>query len=131
MKRKLSILAAILMASACADKPERDYHGEMQAAADHYYTLLMDGRYEDFVDGLYSPDSLPEDYRSQLVDAVAQFRINETQRRGGLVGYEVVGDSLAADSCNGYVIIKLLFGDETSEETILPLYDDAGVWKMK
>lgn len=132
MKHRLYLLAiAALLISCNGNKPERDYHGEMRAAADKYYTLLMDGRYEDFVDGLYTPDSLPADYRSQLVDAVAQYRINETQRRGGLEGFQVVGDSLGPDSCSGFVTIQLLFGDKSTEEILLPLVDDQGVWKMK
>lgn len=131
MKHKLFLLGAAILFLSCSEKPQRDFHGEMQAAAEQYYNLLMDGRYEDFVDGLYSPDSLPEDYRSQLVDAVAQYRVNETQRRGGLEGFQVLGDSLAPDSCSGFVTIQLLFGDKSTEEIILPLVDDQGVWKMK
>ncbi|MCQ2223448.1 MAG: hypothetical protein MJZ35_06655 [Bacteroidaceae bacterium] len=127
----MGLAIAFLSLIACAEQPKRDLHAEMCEAAEQYYTMLMQDNFGSFVDGHYANDSLPEDYRSQLIDAVAQYKVNETERKGGLMEFQVTGDSLYADSTSGFVTIELSFGDQSKEEVILPLVYDGKQWKMK
>ena len=70
---------------------------------------------------------LPEDFRSQLVDATAQFMTRDDMR--SLVSVKAISDSLLADS-TAYVMLRLNFNDSTSEQIELPLVLLEEGWKM-
>ena len=103
-------------------------HKAAKKAAEQYYTMLIKGNYKGFVDGYASSDNLPEDFRTQLVDATAQFMAKENMR--SLVSVEAISDSLLADS-TAYVMLRLNFNDSTSEQIELPLVLMKEGWKMK
>lgn len=133
MTRKplLLLASALIMMSCGKGSSTTDKHTAMRQAAQNYYTLLLEEKYDSLVLGIDAPDSLPIDYRSQLADAMAQYKIRETRGRQGLTGFRVVGDSLFPDSISGYTEIELTFGDQSHEQIIMPLVYVDGVWKMK
>lgn len=117
---------------SCNKKSELTHREAARQAAQQYYDYLLNKQYESFANGMYvADDSLPADYRAQLAEAAAQYAIDETRRHGGLVGANVVSDSLNADSVSGYVCLELTFGDQTSETIALPLVLTAEGWKMR
>ena len=103
-------------------------HEAARKAAEQYYTMLIKGNYKGFVEGYASSDNLPEDFRSQLVDATAQFMTRDDMR--SLVSVKAISDSLLADS-TAYVMLRLNFNDSTSEQIELPLVLKEDGWKMK
>ena len=102
-------------------------HEAARKAAEQYYTMLIKGNYKGFVEGYASSDNLPEDFRSQLVDATAQFMTRDDMR--SLVSVKAISDSLLADS-TAYVMLRLNFNDSTSEQIELPLVLLEEGWKM-
>ena len=102
-------------------------HKAARKAAEKYYTMLIKGNYKGFVEGYASSDNLPEDFRSQLVDATAQFMTRDDMR--SLVSVKAISDSLLADS-TAYVMLRLNFNDSTSEQIELPLVLLEEGWKM-
>lgn len=103
-------------------------HEAARKAAERYYMMLVRGDYKGFVDGYASSENLPEDFRSQLVDATAQFMARDDMRR--LVSVEALSDSLLEDS-TAYVMLQLHFADSTSEQVELSLVLLEEGWKMK
>ena len=103
-------------------------HEAVRKAAVQYYTMLIKGDYDGFVNGYADAESFPDDFRSQLVDATAQFMANDDMRN--LRSVSALNDSLGADS-TAYVRLQLLFSDSTSEhiEMSLVLMEDG--WKMR
>lgn len=131
MKRYLYTFLLLLAAQACSSGDERDLHSEVRQAAEGYYTHLLSREYEEFVKGMHATDSIPADYRAQLVKALQEFQENETDARKGLIRFQVTGDSLLEDSVNAFVYIDLFFGDQSKEKTLVPMVLTQEGWKMK
>ena len=102
-------------------------HKSAQKAAEKYYTMLIKGNYKGFVDGYASSDNLPEDFRSQLIDATTQFMAKDDMR--SLKSVKALSDSLCEDS-TAYVMLQLNFSDSTSEQIELPLVLLKEGWRM-
>jgi len=90
--------------------------------------MLIRGDYEGFVRGYADAEGMPEDFRSQLEDATAQFMAKDDMRN--LCSVEATGDSLYDDS-TAYVMLQLHFSDSTSEQIGLSLVLQKDGWKMK
>ena len=103
-------------------------HEAVRQAAEQYYSLLIKGDYKGFVEGYADAENMPEDFRSQLADATAQFMAKDDMR--SLISVEATSDSIGADS-TGYVMLQLHFSDSTSEQVGLSLVLQEDVWKMK
>ena len=103
-------------------------HKGARKAAEKYYTMLIKGNYKGFVKGYADAEDLPEDFRSQLVDATAQFMAKDDMRR--LKSVKAISDSLCEDS-TAFVMLQLNFSDSTSEQIEVPLVLLEEGWKMK
>ena len=99
-------------------------------AAKGYYQHLIDGDYDHFLEGRQFADSLPADYRSQLIDGYSQFMAQQ-QARGGI--REVRISRAFTDSTQQYtsVFLMLCYGDSTTEEVVVPMAERNGRWMMK
>lgn len=100
-------------------------------AAKGYYQHLIEGDYNHFLEGRVMADSLPDDYRSQLIDGYSQFLAQQIKARGGI--NEVRISRAYTDSTQQYtsVLLMLCYGDSTSEEVIVPMVEHNGRWMMK
>ena len=124
---KKAVVCCLLSVVCFACSRGQYSHEAARKAAEQYYTMLIKGNYKGFVEGYASSDNLPEDFRSQLVDATAQFMTRDDMR--SLVSVEAISDSLLADS-TAYVMLRLNFNDSTSEQIELPLVLLEEGWKM-
>ena len=82
--------------------------------AKQYYQYLLDGKYEEFVDGHYQPDSIPGVYREQLITNAKMF-----------VGRQKEAKHVAN------VFLNIAYGDSTTEEVVVPMVLVDGNWMMK
>ena len=126
--RKLVYLILIVIVVACSDVSRED---QAALAAKGYYTHLVKGEYEQFVEGRLMADSLPADYRSQLIEGYKQFVAQQVEARKGI--HEVSVSRAYTDSLAGYtnVLLLLCYGDSTTEEIAVPMVECDGRWMMK
>ena len=127
--RKLVYLILIVIVVACSTGVSREEQAAL--AAKGYYTHLVQGEYEQFVEGRLMADSLPADYRSQLIEGYKQFVAQQMEARKGI--QEVSVSRAYTDSLAGYtnVLLMLCYGDSTTEEVVVPMVERNGRWMMK
>lgn len=127
--RKLVYLILIVIVVACSTGVSREEQAAL--AAKGYYTHLVQGEYEQFVEGRFMADSLPADYRSQLIEGYKQFVAQQMEARKGI--QEVTVSRAYTDSLAGYtnVLLMLCYGDSTTEEVVVPMVERNGRWMMK
>jgi hypothetical protein len=127
--RKLVYLILIVIVVACSTGVSREEQAAL--AAKGYYTHLVQGEYEQFVEGRFMADSLPADYRSQLIEGYKQFVAQQLEARKGI--QEVSVSRAYTDSLVGYtnVLLMLCYGDSTTEEVVVPMVERNGRWMMK
>ena len=99
--------------------------------AKQYYQYLLDGKYEEFVDGHYQPDSIPDVYREQLITNAKMFVGLQKEVHQGMVKVDVAKAS--ADTANhvANVFLNIAYGDSTTEEVVVPMVLVDGNWMMK
>jgi len=128
MKYLPAFFFALLLCMACANpSPE-----EMAAiAAKGYYTHLVNGEYEAFLEGKEGADSLPDDYREQLLMSYRQFMVQQNQAHHGILDIRV--SNAITDTALHYtnVFLVLCFGDSVNEEIVVPMVEQSGSWRMK
>ena len=113
-------------------------------AAKGYYEHLIRGEYEAFLAGRCDADSLPENYRNQLIDGYKQFMANQASDHQGVREVKVmraVADSVKPQTnlekggnLSGKVDVFLIvcFGDSINEEIVVPMVEQGeGKWRMK
>jgi len=125
---KKAIVYCLLSVCLFACKKGLMTHEAVREAAEEFYSMLIKGNYKGFVEGYADAENMPEDFRSQLEDATAQFMAKDDMR--SLISVEATSDSIGEDS-TAYVMLQLHFSDSTSEQVGLSLVLQEDVWKMK
>ena len=127
--KKLFYFFMALLAVACSSGPDP---GEVAAqAAKEYYTQLLAGKYEHYVDGFYRPDSIPASYRRQLIDNAKMFVGQQKDERRGILDVRVVNAVADTTKRSANVFLIFAYGDITSEEVVVPMVQHRGVWYMR
>lgn len=128
MKYLLAFILALLLFMACANpSPE-----EMASiAAKGYYNHLVNGEYEVFLEGKEGADSLPDDYREQLLTSYRQFMAQQNRDHHGILDIRI--SNAVTDTVLQYtnVFLVLCFGDSVNEEIVVPMVERHGSWRMK
>ena len=127
--KKLFYFFVALLAVACSSGPDP---GEVAAqAAKEYYTQLLAGKYEHYVDGFYRPDSIPASYRRQLIDNAKMFVGQQKDERRGILDVRVVNAVADTTKRSANVFLIFAYGDSTSVEVVVPMVQHRGVWYMR
>mgnify|MGYP007070316963 FL=1 len=100
-------------------------------AAKGYYEHLLKGEYDSFLEGMNGFDSIPDDYREQLLAGYKQFMHQQEQAHRGIREVRIV--NAKTDTIQKYtsVFLVLCFGDSTNEEVVVPMVEHEGRWRMK
>jgi hypothetical protein len=129
MMKHIWVIALIIGLMACSSEitPEE----QASLAAKGYYTHLVAGEYEKFLEGKLGGDSLPDDYREQLLTGYRQFMAQQERAHKGI--REVLVSNAKTDSLAGYtsVFLILCYGDSIDEEIVVPMVNHQGRWRMK
>lgn len=123
------VVAFCLAACSCNRGPAPEEVAAQTAKA--YYDQLIAGKYEQFVDGRYLPNPIPDTYRAQLIDNMKMFVGEQEEAHRGLKQVTVV--SAKADTAKRVANVFLLFhyGDSTKEEVLVPMVEHKNVWYMR
>ena len=128
MKYLPAFLLAMLLCIACANPSPEEL---ASIAAKGYYMHLMNGEYEAFLEGKAGADSLPDDYREQLLTSYRQFMAQQNRDHHGILDIRV--SNATTDTALNYtnVFLVLCFGDSVNEEIVVPMVERNGSWRMK
>lgn len=100
-------------------------------AAEGYYRHLLAGEYEQFLQGRVGCDSLPEDYREQLLVGYKQFMAQQQTAHQGIRSVQVSNAVNDTTQQLMQVMLLLEYGDSTQEEIVVPMVEHEGSWRMK
>ena len=122
------ILAIMLLCVACGNPSPEEL---ASIAAKGYYKHLVNGEYEAFLEGKEGADSLPDDYREQLLTSYRQFMAQQNRDHHGILDIRV--SNATTDTTLNYtnVFLVLCFGDSVNEEIVVPMVERNGSWRMK
>ena len=99
-------------------------------AAKEYYDCLVAGNYEAFLRGRAGSDSLPADYRQQLLQVYEHYIRKQEKAHGGIA---YVSLSNAKNDTLQHVtqaFLLLTFCDSVREEIVVPMIERDGRWYM-
>ena len=100
-------------------------------AAKGYYEHLIQGDYEHFLEGKDGMDSVPNDYREQMLTACRQYLAQQERTHRGIHAVRI--SNAKTDTAQRYtnVFLVLCFGDSTNEEIVVPMVERTKGWRMK
>ena len=100
-------------------------------AAKGYYDHLINGEYDHFLEGKIDADSIPKDYREQLLTACKQFVVLQDREHHGIREVRISNAKTDTVDMVTNVFLVLCFGDSTNEEIVVPMIQRNGSWRMK
>ena len=131
MKKHLLYTLLAITALACSSETPEERAAK---AALSYYHHLAEGRPAAFLEGKAGTDSLPADYRQQLMAACQQYLTDMTNKHGGISHVEISPNGGRRDSSLQvtYAFLLLSFADSTQEEITVPMVEaPGGQWLMR
>lgn len=130
MMRRL-MLIMMLAAAMTACKRETPPDTAASDAARVFYGHLLAGNYAAFVDGMHFADSIPGEYREQLVVNTKMFVANQREMHGGLVSADVLRQERDSIAPEANVFVLLTYKDSTKEEIVVPMVLSGDEWLMR
>jgi hypothetical protein len=131
MKRIFSFILLFALCSLTACNFGNSPADIAAQTAKQYYEWLLQGKYDQFVDGQYRPDSIPASYRAQLMVNAKMFMTQQKEEHRGIREIRIMNAD--ADTvrhvANAYLVFT--YGDSTNEEVVVPMVQRKGVWYMK
>lgn len=131
--KKLScfvLLLATLEFVSC--KNEGPDAGQLAAvAAKGYYDMLLEGKFQEFVDGYNQPNRLPENYQKQLLLNAQMFVEQQQEVHKGMSKVNVLNAKADTAHHVADVFLQMVYGDSTKEQIVVPMVEVKGEWKMR
>lgn len=131
MMRRGLLFMMLVAALVTACRKEVNQEEVMAKAAQQYYSYLLNGNYEAWVDGFARNDSIRSHYRSQLVDNAKMFMALQKTEHGGIKSATVKRAELDTLRRIANVFFTLTYGDGTHEQTVMPMIHKDGLWYMR
>lgn len=123
--KTITLCLALTLLTACSKYDMK----RADQAAEAYYTHLIEGKYDKYVQGIAYSDSMTDDYRRQMELLVAMHAEKQQTLRGGYLSARAVGDTVYGDLAN--VFLEITFADSTCEEISVPMICIDGIWKLQ
>lgn len=132
MKRLLYTLMVGIAITACSSKDDIEVIQERAGnTALEYYKLLLDEKYEDFVAGIDGGDSLPADYKEQMVANTAMFMQQQKDNHRGIADISITRCTADTAAHTANALLKITYSDSVKEVVCVPLIERNNVWYMK
>ncbi len=130
MKKILFFLLSVMSLFSCKEKtPDPGYYAGI--AAKGYYDMLLEGRYDEFVDGQNMPHRIPEGYRQQLVLNAKMFVEQQKNEHRGMKAFQILDAKADTAHHIADVYLSVTYGDSTKEQIVVPMVEVEKKWKMR
>lgn len=131
MRRAISLCFLIVAVLLSSCKKEVDPAEVVGKVAKQYYGYLLDGKYDEFVDSYYRPDSIPVSYREQLVANAKMFIGQQQADHKGMIKIDILRADVdtARHTANAY--LSVVYGDSICEEILVPMVEKENVWYLR
>lgn len=130
MKKILFSLFCVMSLFACKEKaPDPGYYAGI--AAKGYYDMLLEGKYDEFVEGQNMPHRIPEGYRQQLVLNAKMFVEQQKDEHRGIKDFQVLDAKADTAHHVADVYLTVTYGDSTKEQIVVPMVEVENKWKMR
>lgn len=97
------------------------------------YDLMIDGDYEAASKTFYFGEKSPEEEaqgQAMILSMLEQKAKPMLEKKGGLKGYEILGETIAEDGKTAKVEVKLIYGNGTEEKNKVDMaLDTKGNWR--
>lgn len=94
-----------------------------------YYDQLIAGDVNSFVEGTLKGDTLPEDYKAQLLLNAQMYVEKQQKEHKGINRVEPV--RATCDSLSAKAFLTICFNDSTREEIVVPMIRKGDLWYMR
>lgn len=122
-----SLLASVVF-SACSNPEPAEIAAK---TAKLYYSYLLEGKYNEFLEGEYRADSIPDSYHSQLVDNAKMFVHQNRKRNKGIKSIESGRSTYDEKTHTANVFLIFTYGNGRTEQVLVPMLEKGGVWYMR
>lgn len=130
MKKILLFLLSVMSLFSCKEKtPDPGYYAGI--AAKGYYDMLLEGRYDEFVEGQNMPHRIPEGYRQQLVLNAKMFVEQQKNEHRGMKAFQILDAKADTAHHLADVYLSVTYGDSTKEQIVVPMVEVEKKWKMR
>ena len=130
MKKILFFLLSVMSLFSCKEKaPDPGYYARI--AAKGYYDMLLEGRYDEFVEGQNMPHRIPEGYRQQLVLNAKMFVEQQKNEHRGMKAFQILDAKADTAHHLADVYLSVTYGDSTKEQIVVPMVEVEKKWKMR
>lgn len=123
----LSLILFCVVFASCSSKAPG-------AAAKKYMEYVKDGDFEQFADGImYQEDATQEDIeqsKAMITSLLKEKAVKEIEKKGGIDKIEIVSETVAQDGKTADVVLRMIYGNGSSEESNCKMVLDQGIWKM-
>ena len=128
MRQLLRAFVAMMAVCACSGPTPEEM---ASLVAKGYYNHLIQGEYEQFLEGKSGVESFPADYREQLLTTYKQFMKQQERDHHGI--REVRISRATTDTLHHLtsVFLVLCYGDSVNEEIVVPMVEQDRDWRMK
>ena len=106
---------SLTLFSSCSNKDGMKQEDVALQTAKAYYDQLVNGDYATFVDGTLQNDSIPEDYKAQLILNMQMY-------------IEQPNDSIIMTA---QAFLALCFKDSMREEIVVPMVKKNDIWYLR
>lgn len=130
MKKILFFLLSVMSLFSCKEKtPDPGFYAGI--AAKGYYDMLLEGRYDEFVEGQNMPHRIPEGYRQQLVLNAKMFVEQQKNEHRGMKAFQILDAKADTAHHLADVYLSVTYGDSTKEQIVVPMVEVEKKWKMR
>ncbi len=129
MRQAALLLLISLSLASCSDNLYKEK--VVGSIAQQYYTYLIEGDYEAFMDVSDGANELRQSERSERIDNLKMFIAHEEKARGGIKSAEVQQVEVSKSDDTAEVFLCLTYGNGAQEVVVVPLILKDKVWYLR
>ncbi len=99
--------------------------------AKEYYSYLLSGDFESYVDASYRAEVLRAADRRELIDNLRMFMSEQEHQKQGIKSVEVSSVDIDEEAGMADVLLVLSYGDGSQEVICEPLVKHEGLWYLR